>query len=202
MQDPHDVDMTDKRGMYRNSIIQYLLSSQWFAKEKSHRRSHDFEGQTMLPLVTLAFILTAVCIDSSFIDLSLNLNGHGTLLGWMIRFRVQLKFGKLVRRFRVNSTASHIGRDITNISRNLPPGRHSVQNPARLIQQVVRTFALNCARICFGIPGMKFLLHSTYTSEFIDSFFSAFLPTVAQPSATTEVDDEAAMMVEFDTNFS
>jgi hypothetical protein len=52
--------MTDKNGMYRNSIIQYLLNSQWFAKEKSHRRSHDFDKQTMLPLVTLALILTAV----------------------------------------------------------------------------------------------------------------------------------------------
>ena len=28
--------MTDKNGMYRNPIIQYLLNSQWFAKEKSH----------------------------------------------------------------------------------------------------------------------------------------------------------------------
>jgi len=27
---------------------------------KSHRRSHDFDGQTMLPLVTLALILTAI----------------------------------------------------------------------------------------------------------------------------------------------
>jgi len=52
--------MIDKNGMYRNSIIQYLLNSQWFAKEKSHRRSHDFDGQTTLPLVTLALILTAV----------------------------------------------------------------------------------------------------------------------------------------------
>jgi hypothetical protein len=59
-QEPHDVDMTDKNGMYRNSIIQYLLNSHWFGKEKSHRRSHDFDGQTMLPLVTLALILTAV----------------------------------------------------------------------------------------------------------------------------------------------
>jgi hypothetical protein len=59
--------MTDKNGMYRNSIIQYLLNSQWFAKEKSHRRSHDFDGQTMLPLVTLALILTAVRNDLSFI---------------------------------------------------------------------------------------------------------------------------------------
>jgi uncharacterized membrane protein len=59
--------MNDKNGMYRNSIIQYLLNSQWFAKDKSHRRSHDFDGQTLLPLVTLALILTAVCV----IDLSL-----------------------------------------------------------------------------------------------------------------------------------
>ena len=66
--------MTDKNGMYRNSIIQYLLNSQWFGKEKSHRRSHDFDGKTMLPLVTLALILTAVrdC-DLSFIFLSLKL---------------------------------------------------------------------------------------------------------------------------------
>ena len=64
--------MTDKTGMYRHSIIQYLLNSQWFAKEKSHQRSHDFDGLTMLPLVTLALILTAVRNDWSFIVLSLN----------------------------------------------------------------------------------------------------------------------------------
>lgn len=63
LQDPHDVNMTDKNGMYRNSIIQYLLNSHWFAKEKSHQRSHNFDGQTMLPLVTLALILTAVRDD-------------------------------------------------------------------------------------------------------------------------------------------
>ena len=59
--------MTDKNGMYRNSIIQNLLNSHWFAKENSHQRSHDFEGKTMLPLVTLALILTAVRNDLSFI---------------------------------------------------------------------------------------------------------------------------------------
>jgi hypothetical protein len=58
--------------MYRNSIIQYLLNSQWFAKEKSHRRSHDFDGQAQLPLVTLALILTAVRNDLSFIVVNIN----------------------------------------------------------------------------------------------------------------------------------
>lgn len=67
--------MTDKNGIYRNSIIQYLLNSQWFAKEKSFQRSHNFDGQSMLPLVTLALILTAVRTNNlSFIVLSLNLN--------------------------------------------------------------------------------------------------------------------------------
>ena len=69
-QDPHDLEMTDKNGMYRNSIIQYLLNSQWFASKKSHRRGHDFEGQTMLPLVTLALILTAVHLPFFFIGKS------------------------------------------------------------------------------------------------------------------------------------
>jgi len=34
--DLHGVHLTDKNGMYRNSIIQYLHNSQWFGKEKSH----------------------------------------------------------------------------------------------------------------------------------------------------------------------
>jgi hypothetical protein len=115
--------MTDKNGMYRNSIIQYLLNSQWFAKEKSHRRSHDFEGQTMLPLVTLALILTAVRMELSFIDISLN--------GWLIRCHVPSMLGKLARRFRANSTASHTGLDTANISRDLRHGQSSVPSPAQ-----------------------------------------------------------------------
>jgi hypothetical protein len=89
--------MTDKNGMYRNSIIQYLLNCQWFGKEKSHRRSHDFDGQTMLPLVTLALILTAV--RNSLLFIVLTLNGEG------IRFHVVSTFGKLARKFPVNLTA-------------------------------------------------------------------------------------------------
>ena len=68
------MQMSDKNGMYRNSIIQYLLNSQWFGKEKSHRRGHDFDGQVMLPLVTLALVLTAVRDDLFFIFF-LSLNG-------------------------------------------------------------------------------------------------------------------------------
>jgi hypothetical protein len=189
--------------MYRNSIIQYLLNSQWFAKEKSHRQNHDFEGQTRLPLVTLALILTAVSFNSSFIGLILNLNGK--LLCWLIRFHVPLMFGKPARRYRVNSTASRTGLDITNTSKNLRHGQRSVQNPARLNRQVAMICALICVRISFAIPGRQFLSSSLFNSTYyyIDCFLSARLPTITQPSATTtEADDEAAMLAEFEANFS
>jgi hypothetical protein len=117
--------MTDKNGIYRNSIIQYLLDSQWFAKEKSLQRSHDFDGQTMLPLVTLALILTAVRNYLSFIVFSLN-----DFLDWLIRFHVPSMFGKRARRFRANSTISRTCLDTTNISGNLQHGQHSLQNLA------------------------------------------------------------------------
>ena len=149
--------MTDKNGIYRNSIIQYLLNSQWFAKEKNHRRSHDFDGQNMLPLVTLALILTAVRNDLSFIILRLN-----DLLDLLItgRFRVPLMFGKLVKRFRVNLTTSHTGPDITNILRNLRHGQRSLQNAARWQVAMPVICALNCTRICFAMPGKRFLFYN------------------------------------------
>ena len=66
---------------------------------------------------------------------------------------------------------------------------------------------LNCARtrICFAIPGKQFLLQFTITniSYFIDFFLSSWLPTtITQQVAATEEDDEAAMMAEFEVNFS
>jgi hypothetical protein len=154
--------MTDKNGMYRNSIIQYLLNSQWFAKEKSHRRSHDFEGQTMLPLVTLALILTSVSTTVfSFIVLFV----IGKHLHWLIRFPAPSMFGRLARKFRVNLTASHTGLDITSISKNLQHGRRLVQNRAQLKLQVGMICALNCARICFAIPGKQFFFTVRILSE-------------------------------------
>jgi hypothetical protein len=36
----------------------------------------------------------------------------------------------------------------------------------------------------------------------IDSFHSSSLPTVAQQAAGTESDDEAAMLAEFEANFT
>lgn len=84
----------------------------------------------MLPLVTFALILTAVRNDLSLLFLSLN--GHGVLMGWLIRFHVPLMFGKLARRLCENSTVSHTGHDITNISRNLQHGQRLLQNPAQL----------------------------------------------------------------------
>ena len=79
-------------------------------------------------------------------------------MDWLItRFHVPSMFGKLARRFRVNSTVSRTGLNIISISRNLPHGQHSVQNPVLLNQQVVMICVLNCARICFTRPGKQFL---------------------------------------------
>ena len=53
------------------------------------------------------------------------------------------------------------------------------------------------------MPGKQFLLQSTNVSYFIDSSLSACLPIVAQQAAdTTEADDEAAMLAEFEADFS
>ena len=171
--------MTDKNGMYRNSIIQYLLNSQWFAsKEKSHRRSHDFEGQTMLPLVTLALILTAVRLSFSFIRQSLDV--FGELMCSTIRFLVPLTFGRLAKRFPVNSTGSLTGLDTPNISRNSRRGLRSVLNPHRLNRRGAMIFVQNCAKICFGIHGKSYfcILPSQlfYVNDCFQRVFTSYCP--------------------------
>jgi hypothetical protein len=45
--------------MYRHPIIQHVLNSAWFG-DGVYERHQYFVGDTALPLVTIAFILTAV----------------------------------------------------------------------------------------------------------------------------------------------
>jgi len=52
------MDLPDS--MYKNAIIQNLLNLNWFGLGTFHRASF-FTGQTSLPLVTIALILTAIC---------------------------------------------------------------------------------------------------------------------------------------------
>ena len=70
----------------------------------------------MLPLATLALILTAVRFYFSFIGQCHNV--FIKLRGSTIRFLVPLMSGRLAKKFPVNSTESLTGLDIANISRN------------------------------------------------------------------------------------
>jgi hypothetical protein len=67
--------------------------------------------------------------------------------------------------------------------------------------------ALNCAQgFASQFPVSKFPVYAyiSYLINYVDSFLSACLPAVArQPAAPREVpvDDEAAMLAEFEANF-
>lgn len=63
---------------------------------------------------------------------------------------------------------------------------------------------LNCVRNCFRMPGkLFFYIQFAYISHFIDSPLSTCLPVITQQiTDTTEADDEAAMLAEFEANFS
>jgi hypothetical protein len=66
------------------------------------------------------------------------------------------------------------------------------------------TCVLNCVKISFAMPGKEFLLQFSNISNFIGSSFSACLPTniMVQQIADTETDNEAAMLAEFEADFS
>jgi hypothetical protein len=66
------------------------------------------------------------------------------------------------------------------------------------LRRIARRFASQC-------PVSKIIVYAnnSYDNNLISSFISACLPVVAgQAAAATEADDEAAMLAEFEANFS
>ena len=64
-------------------------------------------------------------------------------------------------------------------------------------------FVQNCAKICFGIHGKSYFCILPTQLFMLMIVFSASLPLIAQQNApNAEVEDEAAMLAEFEANFS
>ena len=131
----------------------------------------------MLPLATLALILTAVRFSFSFIGQCHNV--FIKLRGSTIRFLVPLMFGRLAKKFLVNSTESLTGLDTPNISRNSRRGLRSVLNPHWLNRRGAMIFVQNCAKIYFGIHGKSYFCIPSqlfYVNDCFQRVFTSYCP--------------------------